>query len=116
MADKISEDAIIINNQLSDYPNKELSGVWVTWQFCRYIDKLNKTNFAEKYYDLVALGNMADMMSLKSIETKHLILKGFKEENIINLTANLEDLKDLQSGEFRKLTPKEVQVVYSYKA
>lgn len=26
------------------------------------------------------------------------------------------DLKDLQSGEYRKLTPKEVQVVYSYKA
>lgn len=83
-AEMISPHAIVINNQLSDYPNKELSGVGVTWQFCRYIDKLNKTNFTEKYYDLVALGNMADMMSLKSIETKHLILKGFKEENIIN--------------------------------
>lgn len=83
-ADHISEYACIINNQLSNYPNKDFSGVGVTWQFCRYVDKLNKTNFAEKYYDLVALGLTADMMSLKSIETKHLILKGFKEENIIN--------------------------------
>lgn len=83
-ADHISENACIVNNQLSDYPNKELSGVGVTWQFCRFLDKLNNTNYADKYLDLVALGNMADMMSLKSIETKHLILKGFEEDNIVN--------------------------------
>ena len=35
-AEAISSNACIINNQLSDYPNKELSGVGVTWQFCRY--------------------------------------------------------------------------------
>ena len=80
-ADMISQDACIINNQLSDYPNKELSGVGVTWQFCRYLDSLLNTSYANEYLDLVALGNMADMMSLKSLETKHLILKGFKEEN-----------------------------------
>jgi single-stranded-DNA-specific exonuclease len=83
-AEKISPQAIIINNQLSDYPNKELSGVGVTWQFCRYLDSLLKTNYADKYLDLVALGNMADMMSLKSIETKHLILKGLEDKNILN--------------------------------
>lgn len=78
-AEKISEYAIIINNQLSDYPNKELSGVGVTWQFCRYIDSLLETNHAEKYLDLVALGLDADMMSLTSFETKHLMQKGFKQ-------------------------------------
>ena len=83
-ADKVSENAIVINNQLSDYPNKELSGAGVTWQFCRYLDKLLKTEAAADLIDLVALGNMADMMSLKSLETKHLIHKGFKEENIKN--------------------------------
>ena len=83
-AEKISPQAIVINNQLSDYPNKELSGVGVTWQFCRYLDDLMKTNYANKYLDLVALGNMADMMSLTSIETKHLILKGFEDKNILN--------------------------------
>lgn len=75
-AEKISEHAIIINNQLSDYPNKELSGVGVTWQFCRYIDMLLHSSYADKYIDLVSLGNMADMMSLLSPETKHLIQKG----------------------------------------
>ena len=75
-AAKISEYAIVINNQLSNYPNKELSGAGVAWQFCRYIDKLLGINNAEKYRDLVALGLDADMMSLRSIETKHLIGTG----------------------------------------
>lgn len=78
------ENAIIINNHYSEYPNKQLSGAGVAWQFCRYLDSLLKTNYAEKYLDLVALGNMADMMSLTSIETKHLITKGFSDENIKN--------------------------------
>lgn len=56
LAEKVSSDAIVINNQLSDYPNKELSGVGVVWQFCRYIDEKMKTNFADYYLDLVALG------------------------------------------------------------
>ena len=83
-AEYISNDAIIINNQLSDYPNKFLSGVGVTWQFCRYIDKIMNKTKANDYLDLVALGNMADMMSMRSMETKHLINKGFKEENLKN--------------------------------
>ena len=79
-----SPNAIIINNQLCDYPNKHLSGAGVTWQFCRYFDSLMNTDFANRYLDLVALGNTADMMSLRELETKHLITKGFKDENIHN--------------------------------
>lgn len=80
----INNKAIIINNQKQNYPNKELSGVGVTWQFCRYIDTLLKKDIVNNLLDLVALGNTADMMSLTSIETKHLINKGFKPENIHN--------------------------------
>ena len=75
-AQKLSQNAVVINNQLSNYPNKQLSGAGVTWQFCRYLDKLLKLNNAEQYRDLVALGNDADMMSLRSIQTKHLISTG----------------------------------------
>lgn len=74
--------AIIINNQWSDYPNKFLSGAGVVFQFCRYLDSLMQTNYADKYIDLTALGNCGDMMSMTSIETKHIIQKGFK--NITN--------------------------------
>ena len=83
-ADFESSNAIVINNQLCDYPNKHLSGAGVTWQFCRYFDMIGGTNYANKYLDLVALGNTADMMDLRSVETKHLITKGFREENIHN--------------------------------
>lgn len=85
LADHISEDAIIINNQLSNYPNKELSGAGVVWQFCRFLDKKMKgIHYANDLIDLVALGLMADMQSMLSFETKHLIQKGFKNENLKN--------------------------------
>lgn len=83
-ADAISSAACIINNQLSDYPNKEFSGVGITWQFCRYLDTLLGTDYANNYLDLVALGNTGDMMSLTSFETKHLINLGFEPKNIHN--------------------------------
>ncbi len=83
-AERISPYAIVLNNQLSAYPNKELSGAGVTWQFCRFLDKLLNKNIADSFLDLVALGDMADMMSLQSMETKHLILKGFQQENLKN--------------------------------
>lgn len=78
--------AIIINNQNPerDYPNKELSGVGIVWQFCKYIDSIMRRDIADNFLDLVALGNTGDMMSLTSIETKHLINKGFEPENIHN--------------------------------
>lgn len=81
-AEKISNDAIIINNQLSNYPNKFLSGVGITWQFCKYIDNyLLNYKYADKYLDLVALGLIADVMDMRSIETKHLINKGLQNIN-----------------------------------
>ena len=84
LAEEVSRYAIVINNQLSDYPNKDLSGVGIVYQFCKYLDKLQGTNLADYYLDLVALGNCGDMMSLTSIETKHLITKGFEPDNVHN--------------------------------
>ena len=75
-AESISEDAIIINNQLSNYPNKTLSGVGVVYKFCSKIDELMKTSEADSMLDLVALGMIADMMDMREFETKHLIQKG----------------------------------------
>lgn len=83
-APSISEYACVINNQLSDYPNKDLSGAGVVWQFCRYLDKKYGTAFAADYIDLCSLGNMADMMDIRTTETKHLIHKGCEEDNVKN--------------------------------
>lgn len=83
-AEQTQTPAIIINNQMCDYPNKSLSGAGVAWQFCRYLDMLENTEYANKYLDLVALGLVSDMMDLRFTETKHLVAEGFKQENIRN--------------------------------
>lgn len=76
-ADKISEHACIINNQLSpNYPNKDFSGVGITYKFCKYYDKVYGYNCADKYIDLVALGNISDMMNVTSLETHYYIQRG----------------------------------------
>lgn len=78
-ADHISEYACIINNQLCDYPTKSLSGVAMVWKFCCYIDILLKTDHAQKFLDLVALGLVADMMDVRDFETRRLIDKGLQQ-------------------------------------
>lgn len=81
-ADKISEDACVINNQLCDYPTKSLSGVGMVYKFCCEMDSLYDRHDADDFLDLVSIGMVADMMSLRDLETKHLIFKGF--QNIRN--------------------------------
>lgn len=81
-ADKISECACVINNQLCDYPTKSLSGVGMVYKFCSRIDEFMNVDYADQFLDLVALGLIADMMDLRDFETKHLITRGL--ENIRN--------------------------------
>lgn len=81
-ADAISQNAVIINNQLCDYPTKSLSGVGVVYKFCSYLDELLNVDYADQFLDLVALGMVADMMDLRDFETRHLITRGL--ENIRN--------------------------------
>ena len=81
-ADQISENAVVINNQLCNYPTKSLSGVGMVYKFCSYMDELLNVDYADDYLDLVALGMVADMMDLRDFETRHLITRGL--ENIRN--------------------------------
>lgn len=74
----------LINSQSPEYPNKELSGAGVVYQFCKYIDRQQHTNYADSYLDLTALGLIGDMQNLKSYETRRLITKGLTPEKITN--------------------------------
>lgn len=79
----ISEDTVIINNQLSpNYPNKDLTGAGVAWQFCRYYGQKIGDSYAKNLVDLAALGICGDMGSILSLENRYIMLKGF--ENITN--------------------------------
>jgi single-stranded-DNA-specific exonuclease len=63
--------AVIINNQLSEhYPNKSYCGCAVTREFCRALDEFYWTDYASKYNDLVAIADIADVMSLRNISTR----------------------------------------------
>lgn len=78
-ADKVSEYACVINNQLCGYPNKALSGVGVAYKFCCYLD--NKLGIYNAYdlEDLVSLGLIADMVDTRTVETRYLITQGLKD-------------------------------------
>lgn len=72
--------AIVVNNQCSsEYTNKDLSGVGIVWQLLRAIDDELWLDYSDIYLDLVALGNLADVMDLRSYETKYLIEQGLSQ-------------------------------------
>lgn len=71
-----SPDAIIINNQMCDYPNKTLSGVGIVFKFCSYLDSLLGTDYAKNILDLTAVGIIADVMDLRQYETRYIIKQG----------------------------------------
>lgn len=99
----ISDNAIIVNNQISpNYLNKELVGAGVTFQFCRYIDKLLKINRAEDFIDLAALGQIGDMGSVLTLENRYIISRGLK--NIKNfMFKSMIEKQDYSMG--GKITP-----------
>lgn len=79
-ADKYSENAVVINNQLSQwYPNKSLSGVGVVYKFLQFFDIMEGTDYAEEYIDLVALGEISDMMNMNTMENRYFCVFGLKQ-------------------------------------
>ena len=79
---KFCDCAAIVNNQLSpNYQNKDLCGAGVTWQFCRYIDRCQGTNYADEFIDLAALGLISDMMSMLSLENRYIVHTGLNNIN-----------------------------------
>lgn len=71
--------ATVINCQDGIYPNTELSGVGVVYKFCKEYDRGCNCDFADKYLDLVALGQIGDQVDLRSFETRYLTLKGIDQ-------------------------------------
>lgn len=79
---KESEDAVVINNQLSDeYANKSLTGAGMVNKFIQALDDHLGTSTASNYLDLVALGLVADVANIKDDETRYLIWEGLKTKN-----------------------------------
>jgi single-stranded-DNA-specific exonuclease len=79
-------DCLIINPKAEDYPYKSLAGVGVAFKFIQGLIKLSKldeqlkSKLAEKVLDLVAIGTVADMVSLLG-ENRTLVSQGLKVIN-----------------------------------
>ena len=98
-----SDYSIIVNNQLSpNYTNKDLCGAGVTWQFCRFLDKLYNTSYADEFIDLAALGIVSDMMSMLSLENRYIVHTGFQNIKNYFLRALCEKQSFSMGG---KVTP-----------
>lgn len=99
----ISDNAIIVNNQISpNYRNKELVGAGVTFQFCRYIDKLLKIDRADDFIDLAALGQIGDMGSVLTLENRYIISRGLKSIKNFMFKSMIEKQDYSMGG---KITP-----------
>lgn len=80
--DKKNKWAITINNQSAlDYSNKNLSGVGIVYKFLQALDNELWEDEADNYLDMVAIGNIADVMDIRNLETRYYINKGLKKIN-----------------------------------
>lgn len=77
-----NNNAIVVNNQLSDsYKNKNLSGAGIVYRFLQALDEELWENEADNLLDLMAVGNIADVMDLRSYETRYLVNQGLLSWN-----------------------------------
>lgn len=92
--DRVPSNTILINNQQSkNYPNKSLCGAGVVYKFCQALDDYYHVNYADDYLDLVALGEIADVMDKRDPETNYLMAAGLKRISNEFLKALLEKSK-----------------------
>lgn len=70
---------VLINNQTSKrVKNKSLSGVGIVYKFLCAFSEYYYLDSPEEFLDIVALGNIADVMDAKSPETRYYIKEGLK--------------------------------------
>lgn len=78
----VVDHVTVVNNQMSEnYTNKDLSGVGVVYKFLQALDEATWNEYADDYLDLVALGNISDVMNMTSFETRYYVNEGLKQIN-----------------------------------
>lgn len=78
--DRDSDDAIVINTQLTKYPNKALTGAGVVWKFCQAYDELYGYDAADMFMDLCMLGNIGDMADYRKLEIRAIVNVGRRQD------------------------------------
>ncbi len=99
-AEKYSKYAVVINNQMCDYPTKSLSGVGMVLKFCQYIDQLLNVDYSKLYYDLAAFGIIADVMDLRDYETRYIVKTGlnFVHNSLFKKICEMQEYQIVNHG------------------
>jgi len=74
--DKENPFAVIVNPQICDYPNKALCGAAVVYKCLQYLDEKYNERWANQYLDLVAVAMISDVMDLRELESRFLVVRG----------------------------------------
>lgn len=90
--------AVIVNPQLDNYPNKYLSGSGVVFQTCRALDRQFNTKYAFHYVDLVATGNIGDMMRQDIMENRYISRCGLWKVKQAQSNLGLKELIKKMKG------------------
>lgn len=77
---KMSTDyAIVVNNQMCDYPNKNFCGGGIVYKFLKAVDDELWENYADDFLDIVALSNISDVMDMREFETRYYVNAGLNK-------------------------------------
>ena len=98
-----SANAIVVNNQLSKL-STNLSGVGMTYKFCKALDEELWEDKADKYLDLVAVGMIADYMDTKDLEVQYYVRKGLSNIKSPALKALIEAQDFSLKGEINPIS------------
>lgn len=90
--------ALIVNPQLDEYPNKELSGSAVVYKVLQVMDIIADASYADDYIDIVGCSLVTDVMSLLEPENRYLLSQGLRNLKNPGLKAIL---KTAQINEYK---------------
>lgn len=79
ICDKQNNFAIVVNNQMCDYPNKNFCGAGIVYKFLKAVDEELWEDYADKMLDIVALGNISDVMDMRECETRYYVDLGLSK-------------------------------------
>ena len=73
ICDRQNDFAIVVNNQMCNYPNKNFCGAGIVYKFIKAVDEELWEDYADKMLDIVALGNISDVMDMRECETRYYV-------------------------------------------
>lgn len=107
ICDKENPYAIIVNNQACEYPNKNFCGAGIVYKFLKAVDDELWDNYADQMLDIVALGNISDVMDMRECETRFLVDEGLLQIRsklfkalIAKQSYSMKDIVNITSVQF----------------